>query len=210
MTHASRGRRLLAALAQSTIIGAIIAGPVHAACTVPEGRAAASLTQAASGEMAGFRLAVAPLDVSDFAFLDEDGKARTLADWKGRTVLFNLWATWCAPCRAEMPHLDALQRDHGGEDFEVMTVSVDRGSPARPRAVFGEIGVKHMAFLHDAPGMSFQRLRQEGLTLGLPITLLVGPDGCTLGSLSGPADWVGKDARNLIEAARKLAAASKK
>ena len=83
--------------------------------------------------MAAVNVAKAPLQVPDLAFNDASGKPLTLADWRGRTVLLNLWATWCVPCRKEMPALDALQAELGGPDFEVVAVNIDTRDPTSPR-----------------------------------------------------------------------------
>jgi thiol-disulfide isomerase/thioredoxin len=88
----------------------------------------------ATGEVAAFLPAQQPLGPQDLAFLDDDGRKVTLADFRDRTVLVNLWATWCAPCRKEMPALDELQAEMGSETFEVVAVNLDRGGPEKPKA----------------------------------------------------------------------------
>ena len=122
--------------------------------------------------------------VPELAFTDEHGGRRTLEDWRGKVGLLNVWATWCAPCRAEMPTLDRLQQRLGGEGFEVVALSVDRAGAGVVRKFFDEIGVKLSVFI-DQDGTA---IRSLGL-FGLPSTLLIDPDGNELGRLAGPAEW---------------------
>ena len=135
------------------------------------------------------------------AFDSPDGKPMTIADHAGKTVLLNLWATWCAPCRAEMPALDRLQADLGGGRFEVVAVNVDSGDDVKPRKFLTETGVKELGFYRDNTLSLFEDLKGRGLALGLPVTLLVGADGCMLAHMNGPAAWESPDAKRLIEAA---------
>jgi len=161
----------------------------------------AKLDKAAGGDVAAFKALDRPYSVANFKFNDVDGNPKTFADWKGRTVLFNLWATWCAPCRAEMPALQNLNKDLGGETFEVVPVSVDLGAPDRPRGFYDEIGLNDLGFFHDPELATLNALKREGLAFGLPATLLVGTNGCVLGTLNGPAEWASEDAKTLINAA---------
>ena len=115
-------------------------------------------------------------------------------------MLLNLWATWCVPCRAEMPALDRLQARLGGADFEVVAVNVDTARLERPKAFLDEIGVKSLDRYADSSGDSFEALRLAGKALGLPTSLLIGKDGCELGVAAGPAKWDSDDALRLIEA----------
>lgn len=160
----------------------------------------AQLDAAAQGEVAAFKALDRPYSAADVSFNKADGTKVTLADWKGRTVLMNLWATWCAPCRAEMPALDELQAQMGGDDFEVVAVSVDLGDDTKPKKFYGDIGIKHMAFYHDGDMAPLNQLKREGLAYGLPATLLIDGKGCVLGALNGPAEWAGDDAKALVRA----------
>ena len=135
-------------------------------------------------------------------FKDADGKPRTLADFKGRTVLLNLWATWCVPCRKEMPSLDALQAKLGGEDFQVVAVNVDTRNLDKPKACLQEVGVSRLGYFADPSMKIFQDLKAAGKAFGMPTTLLIDRNGCELGTLAGPAEWASDDAIRLIEAAR--------
>lgn len=157
----------------------------------------------ASGELAAFLPAEQPLSVANLAFTDAAGTPLKVSDFKGRTLLLNLWATWCAPCREEMPALDQLQADLGGDEFTVVTVNVDRGPADKPRKFLDEIGVKELAFYSDNTMDIFNRLRARGRAVGLPTTLLVDAQGCEIGSIYGPAEWASEEAKALIGAAVK-------
>lgn len=192
---------LLAGLAGIYVIGGADGNRQEAgACSGALARAA-SIGAAAQGEVAAFLPATKAQSFSDLAFLAPDGSQMTLADFRGRTVLLNLWATWCAPCRKEMPALDRLQAELGSEAFEVVTVSVDQGSPDKPKAFLSEIGVASLAFYSDPTMGIFHKVRSYGRAPGLPTTLLVDGEGCEIGALMGPAEWDSPDALALIRAA---------
>ncbi len=172
-----------------------------AACSLSDERRAA-LDVAASGEVAAFAVVDDARAAPMMAFEDADGLVRTMTEWQGRTVLFNLWATWCAPCREEMPALDRLQANLGGDDFEVVAVSIDTQESADPQGFLEEIEVQALDFYQDDTADLFQNLRAEGLAFGMPTTLLIDDDGCLLGFLAGPAHWDSADAVALMDAAR--------
>ena len=155
----------------------------------------------ATGEVAAVNVAKQPLRLPDLAFQDADGKPVTLASFRGRTVLLNLWATWCVPCRKEMPTLDALEQKLGSPDFQVVTVNIDTRDAEKPKAFLKEIGVKNLAYYADASAKSFQDLKAVGRAFGMPTTLLVDPNGCEIGTIAGPAEWASDDAVKLIKAA---------
>ena len=157
----------------------------------------------ARGEVAAVNVAKSPLKVPDLAFQDENGKPVTLAHWRGRTVLVNLWATWCVPCRKEMPALDALERKLGGPDFQVVAVNIDTRDADKPKAFLKEIGVQKLAYYADSSAKVFQDLKSIGRAFGMPTTLLVDPKGCEIGTIAGPAEWASEDAVKLIQAAIK-------
>jgi thiol-disulfide isomerase/thioredoxin len=118
-------------------------------------------------------------------FNDADGRSRSLADLNGKIVLLNLWATWCVPCRKEMPALDRLQASLGGPEFEVVPLSIDRGSSATIRKFYDEIGIRHLGMYADVSGQSIRWTR----AMGLPTTLLVDRAGREIGLVIGPAEW---------------------
>lgn len=155
----------------------------------------------AKGEVAAVVVADAPRQLPTLTFSDAAGQPKTLADWRGRTVLLNLWATWCVPCRKEMPALDALQRELGGAHFEVVAVNIDTRDPAKPKAWLAETGVKDLAYYADPSAKIFQELKAIGKAFGMPTTLLVDANGCEIASLAGPAEWASPDALALVKAA---------
>jgi thiol-disulfide isomerase/thioredoxin len=153
------------------------------------------------GEVAAFTVAEQPLRLPDLAFRDGKGTERHLADWRGRTVLLNLWATWCVPCRKEMPALDALEGKLGGPAFEVVAVNIDTRDADKPRAWLKEVGVGRLAYYADTSAKVFQDLKVVGRAAGMPTTVLVDRDGCEIGTIAGPAEWASEDAVKLVNAA---------
>jgi len=155
----------------------------------------------ARGEVAAVNVAKSPLKIPDLAFADAAGKSLTLSDFRGRTVLLNLWATWCVPCRKEMPTLDALQGKMGGPGFEVVAVNIDTRDPDKPKEFLKQIGVRKLAYYADPSAKTFQDLKSIGRAFGMPTTLLIDPHGCEIGTIAGPAEWASEDALKLIDAA---------
>ncbi|ALA18017.1 MULTISPECIES: TlpA disulfide reductase family protein [unclassified Chelatococcus] len=155
----------------------------------------------AKGEVAAVKVPSTPQALPALAFDGPDGKRLTLADFKGRTVLLNLWATWCAPCRQEMPALDALEADLGGADFEVVAVNIDTRDPEKPQAWLKDAGITRLAHYRDPEAKIFQELKSAGKAFGMPTTLVVGPEGCAVAELAGPAEWHSDDAVAFIKAA---------
>ena len=162
---------------------------------------AKKLAPLARGEVAAVNVAKSPLKVPDLAFQDAGGKPLSLANWRGRTVLLNLWATWCVPCRKEMPALDALQQKLGGPDFQVVAVNIDTRDPDKPKAFLKELGIDKLAYYADPTAKTFQDLKAIGRAFGMPTTLLVDRQGCEIGTIAGPAEWASDDAIKLIQAA---------
>lgn len=185
----------------SNVLAQVDAAPAQCAL---KAEALAALDAAATGDVAAMRAAEKPVSVSQIAFTGPDGKQMTLGDYKGKVLLVNLWATWCAPCREEMPELDSLQAQKGGEDFEVVAINIDTGSDEKPKNFLNEIGVKNLALNRDASMSSFNELKRKNLAFGLPVTLLVDGDGCQIAAMNGPAPWDGPDALRLIDAAKAL------
>lgn len=179
---------------------AAASGPEDAVCAAKADKAK-TIAASATGEVAALLPADPPQSLKAFAFNGPGGKPTTLAGYAGKTVLLNLWATWCAPCRAEMPALDALQKEMGNDRFEVVAVNVDTGDDAKPKKFLADIGVKTLGYYRDASMGVFNDAKKRGLALGLPVTMLVDGDGCLLGHMNGPAEWASPDARKLIETA---------
>jgi thiol-disulfide isomerase/thioredoxin len=147
--------------------------------------------------MATFVFRREPEVLPEVKFQDAAGKERTLGDFRGKVVLLNLWATWCAPCRKEMPALDRLQAKMGSDKFQVVAVSVDRTGLPGARKFLDEAGIRKLALYADATARMGVALRAAGL----PVTVLLDRQGREIGRLLGPAEWDGEDAQRLIQAA---------
>ena len=173
---------------------------VETACR-PTLETAQRMAPFARGEVAAMNAASRPIRLPDLTFHDGSGQNRHLSEWRGRTVLFNLWATWCVPCRKEMPALDALQQRLGGPAFEVVTVNIDTRDPDKPKAWLKEVGVEKLAYFADPSARAFQDLKAIGRAFGMPTTLLIDPKGCEIATIAGPAEWASDDAIKLINAA---------
>lgn len=130
----------------------------------------------------------------EISFTDADGRPLTLADFNGRVVLLNYWATWCAPCVEEMPALDRLQAKLGGEQFAVVAISVDRQGWPLVQPFLEKLAIKNLATYLDRSGASMRAFQVRGL----PTTMLIDRDGREAGRLEGMADWASDDAENLI------------
>jgi thiol-disulfide isomerase/thioredoxin len=176
-------------------------GKADPACR-PSAELARRLAPLARGEVAAINIVAEPKRLPDLVFNDAGGAPRKLADFRGRTVLLNLWATWCVPCRKEMPALDALQAKLGDDTFQVVAVNIDTRNPDKPKAWLDEVGVKRLAYFSDPSAKVFQDLKAIGKALGMPTTLLIDAKGCELGTLAGPAEWASDDAIRLIETAK--------
>lgn len=155
----------------------------------------------ARGDVAALAVHKTPRPATSISFLDPDGKKIALSQFQGKTVLLNLWATWCAPCRAEMPALDRLQASLGSEKFEVVALNIDTSRLERRKPFLDSVGVKNLKFYADPEGEVFQVLKRAGKVVGLPTTYLIGPDGCEIGRMAGPAHWDSDGAKALIRAA---------
>jgi len=162
---------------------------------------ASRIAPLAHGEVAALTMATAPLRLPDLSFEDADGRPRKLSDWRGRTVLVNLWATWCVPCRKEMPALDRLQAKLGGKDFEVVAINIDTRDPEKPRNFLKDAGLTRLSYFSDNKAKVFQDLKAIGRALGMPTSMLVDAQGCEIATIAGPAEWDSEDAVKLITAA---------
>src|ERR1700678_1801358 len=155
----------------------------------------------AHGEVAALTMASTPLQLPDLTFEDAAGKQRKLSEWRGHTILLNLWATWCVPCRKEMPALDRLQAKLGSKDFQVVAVNIDTRDPEKPKNFLKDAKLTRLDFFSDDKAKVFQDLKSIGKALGMPTSVLVDPQGCEIGTIAGPAEWDGDEAVKLITAA---------
>jgi thiol-disulfide isomerase/thioredoxin len=149
------------------------------------------------GAMAAFLARPKPLELADISFAGADGASKSLRDWRGKVVLLNIWATWCIPCREEMPTLDKLEAALGGKDFQVAAVNIDRGGDGKPKRFLAETGATHLTLYTDPSGKLFSVVK----AVGMPTTLLIDREGREVGRLVGPADWNSPEALALIRAA---------
>lgn len=136
-----------------------------------------------------------PQSVPDLAFNDADGKPRRLSEWRGKAVLLNLWATWCAPCKTEMPSLDRLQAKLGADQVTVLALSTDRSGLKEPAAFFAKQGISHLGLYNDDTAEANVRMKAEGL----PLTVILDTEGMERARLLGPADWDSPEAVAKIE-----------
>jgi thiol-disulfide isomerase/thioredoxin len=149
------------------------------------------------GQMAAFVFKKAPEELPELPFQDKDGKLRTLKEWQGKVLLVNLWATWCAPCRKEMPSLDRLQAELGSDAFEVVAISADKTGIDGAKKFLDQIKVKNLAVFADPT----VRIHSGLKAIGMPASLLIDAKGREIGRLVGPAEWDSPEAKTLIKAA---------
>lgn len=152
-----------------------------------------------AGAPAGMTIWPEPKPVPTIDFVDGQGRPRTLADFTGKVVLLNVWATWCGPCREEMPTLDRLQAQLGGADFQVLALSIDQDGAQVVRDFYREIGIQHLELYIDNNARAHRSLS----AFGLPITLLLDRQGRELGRKLGAAEW---DSQEVIEYLREVIA----
>ncbi len=162
-----------------------------------EARPVGGLRELAKGPMAAFVVKPAGEPIINIKFQDESGAETGLDKWKGRVVLLNLWATWCAPCRKEMPELDALQQKLGSSDFEVVAVSVDRQGVPVARKFLDETKATNLKLYVDTTARSLDAMK----AVGLPASILIDRQGNEIGRLLGPAEWASPEAIALVQSA---------
>ncbi|BCB18362.1 TlpA disulfide reductase family protein [Bosea sp. ANAM02] len=163
--------------------------------------AAARMKPLVKGEVAAVELRTRPQPAPALAFTGPDGQPTTLAALKGKTLLVNLWATWCAPCLKEMPALDALQKNMGGPDFAVVAINIDTRNLDKPKTWLADNRITALPYYGDPQAVTFQVLRAAHKVEGMPVSLIVDKAGCELGIIQGPADWASADAKALMQAA---------
>lgn len=156
----------------------------------------AELEALREGSMKKLAFAAEPSAVPSTTFTDSAGGEHSLADWQGKYVLANFWATWCAPCRKELPALDALNRDFGGDRFEVVTIATGRNPVPAIERLFTEVGVESLPILLDPK----QALSRDMGVLGLPVSVIIDPEGREIARMSGDAEWNSDSARAIVAA----------
>jgi thiol-disulfide isomerase/thioredoxin len=169
-----------------------------AVSTPPAGEQAAPASgskKLSTGAMTTFVFKDPPASLPEFQFVNADGNPVSLKDWHGKVVLLNLWATWCAPCRAEMPALDRMQADLGSDKFEVVAVAVDKSGLEGARKFLDETKAGKLKLYADPTA----RVGNELKVIGMPTSILVDAEGREIGRLIGPAEWDSADAKRLIQ-----------
>lgn len=201
VTPGSATRRLAALLSGCALIISVFgAAAIARAETGAQPKAGAAVEPRSSFV---FRPHTAPRPLPALAFEDGQGRKRTLAEFRGKLVLLNVWATWCLPCREEMPALERLQQRLAGPGFEVVALSIDGGGASAVRSFFAEIDVRKLAIYVDTTSQALGKLR----IVGLPTTLLIDRSGREIGRVVGPAQWDSPEVVKVIE--RYLAPGSK-
>ena len=170
--------------------------------SVPAEGGASPLTGLNKGAMAPLVVKAQPIDLPEFTFVDGDGTEKSLKDFAGKVVLLNIWATWCIPCREEMPALDKLEAKLGGDKFAVVAVNIDKGGPDKAAAFLKDTGATHLPLYTDPTSKLFATLK----VVGMPTTLIIDRDGKEIARLVGPADWASPEAEAVIAAATHAAA----
>ena len=183
---------------KETGIGNGVSDTASAECPLTKERAA-NLSPLMKGQVAAMVAANQPKKLETVAFNGPDGKPMTLDHFAGKTVLLNLWATWCVPCREEMPALNVLEKEMGSDKFQVVPVNIDTGDDEKPKKFLADVGVTSLAFYRDNSLELFNELKTRGLALGLPVTLLIDDKGCLISAMNGPAAWDSDDAKALIK-----------
>jgi thiol-disulfide isomerase/thioredoxin len=168
--------------------------PETASSNAPQDKVTRAL---ATGSLTAFVIHPKRPTVADLAFTDASNKQRSLGEWRGRVVLVNLWATWCSPCRKEMPSLADLERKLGSKDFEVVAISLDRQGAEAAAPFLKDTAADGLALYLDPTAASLDQLR----AIGLPASVLVDRQGNEIGRMLGPAEWSSPEAIALVKAA---------
>ncbi|KKB07690.1 TlpA family protein disulfide reductase [Devosia chinhatensis] len=157
---------------------------------------------AARGELAALNGTGEGRGYADMAFKDAAGTDMTIADFSGKALLVNFWASWCVPCREEMPALDAIATQYNSDRFMVLPINLDIGAGGQEKAqdFLDEGAFDNLPLYADSTFAAFERLKREAVAVGLPATLLLDPDGCELAVLQGPAEWHSRDGEAVVEA----------
>lgn len=191
------------AVAGVAIASWVYLGNAASANSCPVQAAQAQVVDAAAvGELAAVNGTGEGRGYADMAFKAADGTEMTLGDFSGKALLVNFWASWCVPCREEMPALDAIATEYNSDKFQVVPINLDIGEGGLAKAQeFLDAGqFKNLPLFADNTFAAFDRLKREAVAVGLPATLLLDPEGCELAVLQGPAEWHSKDGKAVVEA----------
>ena len=202
MANSAKRRIVLAAIAAtSLLVAGVLAYDIARRASSPAPQVAGPITATGSISLDSSTNTLAlsvfepPRPLPEIRFQDDQGHDLTLADFRGRAVLLNLWATWCVPCRQEMPTLDRLEARFGGKDFLVIALSIDRKGVDAVRDFYREVGVEKLAIYLDPSGKG-----SRGLAIpGVPATLLINQEGREVARKMGAAEWDGPEMVSLIE-----------
>ena len=182
---------LIAIVAGVLFLGTDEEGPVAEAIPTEE---IAALENLREGLMRKLNFHSVPEPRSEVSFTDPDGGVHTLADYEGKIVVLNFWATWCAPCRKEMPSLDNLQTQLGGDDFAVVTIATSRNPMPAITRFFEEEGVTNLPILLDPQGT----MAADFGAFGLPVTVILNREGQEIARLTGDAEWDTESAISIL------------
>jgi thiol-disulfide isomerase/thioredoxin len=212
ISRSDRSPRALRWLVPAAVGGVVVAGSIAAwlvlgnpgsANECPAQAAAAQIIDAAAvGELAALNGTGEGRGYSDLAFTDANGTPMTVADFAGKALLVNFWASWCVPCREEMPALDAIATEFNSDRFAVLPINLDIGENGKALAedFLAEGQFENLPLYADNTFAAFERLKQQAVAVGLPATLLLDPEGCELAVLQGPAEWHSPDGEAVVEA----------
>ncbi len=181
-----------------------LVSPAQALPCDPQPVAAKALDAAATGELAALNGTGTGRSYTDLAFTDADGKPHTLKDFVGKTLLVNFWASWCVPCRAEMPALDKLAAEENDANFMVLPINTGEADPSKGKAFFTAGGWSHLPLYIDPNFTAIERLKTTAVSAGLPATVLLDKKGCEIAVLQGPAAWDTPDGKRVIEALKAI------
>lgn len=179
------------------ILAAALSGDVRKSAHMSSENAILGDPNLLTGEMADFVYAASARTAPTEPFLHQ-GAEISLADFRGKAVLVNFWATWCAPCLKELPSLDALQKELGGQEFAVVAVAADPKGPEAARAFLDKLDLANLELYAD-PKLALA-IATGGSSV-LPVSILYDAQGREIGRLVGEANWASPEARALIKAA---------
>jgi len=179
-------------------------GTEQAVPCAPQPAAAKAVDTAATGMLAALNGTGTGRSYADLPFVDANGKAHTIGDFSGKALLVNFWASWCIPCRAEMPALDKLAQQQNDDSFMVLPINTGETQAGKAKEFFTAGGWTHLPLYIDPNFTALERLKTTAVALGLPTTLLLDKKGCEIGVLQGPAVWDSPDGARVIEALKSI------